>query len=115
MIRFTILLFHRFVFVGEEYQESKNFNDSNSLCNNYKKENGSRGTSQNNRKLNLDIEKTDQVNQFICNIYETPTTQNTYETPISNIGTQEDNNHARKEQTSDCTKVKPHSGSSSGE
>lgn len=111
MIRFTIL-FHRFVFVG--YQESKNFNDSNSLCNNYKKENGSRGTSQNNRKLDLGIEKTDQVSQFICNIYETPTTQNTYETPISNIGTQEDNNHASKKQT-DCTKVKPHSGSNSGE
>ena len=106
-------MFDRFVFLGEEYQESKNFNDSNSLYNNYKKENGSRGTSQNNRKL--DTEKVDQVSQFICNIYETPTTENTYETPISNIGTQEDNNHASKKQTSDCTKVKPHSGSSSGE
>ena len=104
-------MFDRFVFLGEEYQESKNFNDSNSLYNNYKKENGSRGTSQNNRKL--DTEKVDQVSQFICNIYETPTTENTCETPISNIGTQEDDNHASKKQT--CTKAKPHSGRNSGE
>ena len=105
-------MFNCFVFVGEQYRESINFNVSNSLCKDYKKKNGSRGTSQNIGKTELKLsntEEADQISQFCFNVYESLISQNTYETPISNIGTQENNNHASKKQ------AKPHSGSNSEE
>ena len=111
-------MFNCFIFVGEQYRESKNFNDLDSLCKDYKKKNGSRGASQNIGKTEVKSSKTeevDQISQSCCNPHESLINQNTYETPISNISTQENSNHASKKEASDHTKAKLQSGSNSKE
>lgn len=111
-------MFNCFIFVGEQYRESKNFNDLDSLCKDYKKKNGSRGASQNIGKTEVKSSKTEEVDQnsqSCCNAYESLINQNIYETPISNISTQENNKRASKKEASDHTKAKPQSGSNSEE
>ena len=110
--------FNCFVLVGDDYKGTNNFNDSNHVCENYKKESGSRCTYQSNEKIKVmssNTKKGDQVSQFYCNINGIHITQHTNETPISSIGTQGNINQTSKKQSSSYRQARPHSGSNSRE
>ena len=79
LVSFTIIWLFNYLVLADENQESNYFNGLSLLCKDYKEEDGSRCAPQNYGKTKLklpNIEKGDQVSQFLCDIDETPFTWN---------------------------------------